>query len=111
MPDPSHTLDGLPKAPFGFLEEDSNLPGLPAIERSKLAGCLGTAHATELCTFQSVTGLIALVCCAAVAWKSRAQLLVATSTTEAKLHSAVTFRKTVKRLSCAPAKRIAQDLF
>ena len=63
-------LDRLPAVEFTFLEDDPNLPPFPLIHRDELVGCLDAAHATELRTRRSVTGLIALYCHAAIAWKS-----------------------------------------
>jgi len=91
-------LEGLPDVPFAFLEDDPDVPAFPKIERDELVGCLDAAHATELRTRRSVTGLIVLFCCAAIAWKSQVQSLVATSSTEAEFYSAVTCGKIIKYL-------------
>ena len=63
-------VDGLPNVPFLFLEEDPNLPPFPLIFQDELIGCLDAAHATDLKTYRSITGLIILFCFAAIAWKS-----------------------------------------
>ena len=94
---PSPFLD-LPHVPFDFLEEDPNLPPFPVLARDELAGCLDAAHATELKSRRSVTGLIMFFCCAAIAWKSRVQPIVATSSTEAEFYAAVTCAKIAKYL-------------
>ena len=60
--------------------------------------CLDAAHGTELLTRRSITGLIVFYCGAAIAWKSRVQPIVATSSTEAEFYSAVTTAKIVKYL-------------
>jgi len=91
-------LEGLPDVPFAFLEDDPDVPAFPKIERDELVGCLDAAHATKLRTRRSVTGLIVLFCCAAIAWKSQVQSLVATSSTEAEFYSAVTCGKIIKYL-------------
>ena len=94
---PSPLMD-LPYVPFEFLEPDSDLPSFPFIERDELVGLLDAAHATDLKTRRSVTGFVILFCRAAIAWKSRLQSLVATSSTEAEFYSAVTCAKVVKYL-------------
>lgn len=94
---PRPLLD-LPHVPYDFLEEDPNLPPFPTIQRDELVGCLDAAHATELKSRRSVTGLVVLFCCAAIAWKSRVQPIVATSLTEAEFYAAVTCAKIVKYL-------------
>ena len=91
-------LDDLPDVPFPFLEEDPNLPPFPLIHRDELIGCLDAAHATDLKTRRSITGLVVLFCFAAIAWKSRIQSVVATSSTEAEFYSSVTCGKIAKYL-------------
>ena len=91
-------LNDLPNIPFLFLEEDPNLPPFPFIHRNELIGCLNAAHATDLKTRCSITGLIVLFCFAAIAWKSRIQAVVATSSTEAEFCSSVTCGKIAKCL-------------
>ncbi len=91
-------LDGLPDVPFEFLEDDPNLPAFPFIHHDELIGCLDAAHATDLKTRRSVTGLVVLFCCAAIAWKSRVQAVVATSSTEAEFYASVSCAKIVKYL-------------
>lgn len=88
----------LPPAPLQLLDEDPNLPPFPTLERDHLAGFLDAAHATHLKTRRSVTGLVIFFCCAAIAWKSRVQPIVATSSTEAEFYAAVTCAKIVKYL-------------
>ena len=91
-------LEGLPYVPFEFLEEDPNLPAFPSMAPDELLACLDAAHATDLKTRRSVTGYVVFYCCAAIAWKSRVQPLVATSSTEAEFYAAVTTAKVVKYL-------------
>ena len=91
-------LSGLPVIPFEYLEEDPNLPPFPFMERDELLAMLDAAHATELKSRRSVTGLVIFFCCAAIAWKSRVQPIVATSSTEAEFYAAVTTAKIVKYL-------------
>ena len=88
-------LDGLLDVPFPFLEEDPNLPPFPLIFQDELIGCLDAAHATNLKTRRSITGLVVLLCFAAIAWKNCIQAVVATSSTEAEFYSSVTCGKIV----------------
>ena len=90
---------GKQQAPvFAFLDDDPNLPPFPELPRDQLVACLDAAHATDLTTRRSVTGCIVFFCGAAVACKSRLQPIVATGSTEAEFHAAVTAAKVVKYL-------------
>ena len=91
-------LSDLPAVPFDWMEEDPTLPPFPTFTRDELVGLLDAAHATELRTRRSVTGFVLLYCFAAIAWKSRVQPLVATSSTEAEFYAAVTCAKAAKYL-------------
>jgi len=91
-------LEDLPDIPFEFLENDPNLPLFPSMAHNELLACLDAAHGTKLLSCRSVTGLIVFYCGAAIAWKSRVQPIVATSSTEAEFYSAVTTAKIVKYL-------------
>ena len=98
-------LSDLPRVPFDFLENDPNLPSFPTFSRHELVGILDAAHATDLRTRRSVTGMLILYCGAAIAYKSRLQSLVATSSTEAEFYAAVFCAKLVKYF-----RYILQDL-
>ena len=91
-------LADLPSVPFEWLDEDLTLPSFPTFERDELIGFLDAAHATDLKTRRSVTGYLLLFAHAAIAWKSRLQTLVATSSTEAEFYAAVTCAKVAKYL-------------
>ena len=91
-------LMDLPDVKFDFLSEDPALPDFPTFQRDQLYGLLDAAHGTDLKTRRSVTGFILFFCCAAVAWKSRLQPIVATSSTEAEFYAAVTCGKAAKYL-------------
>jgi len=79
----------LPHVPHDWLKEDPSLPTFPTFGRRELVGILDAAHATDLKTRRSVTGLFILFAGAAIAYKSRLQSLVATSSTEAEFYAAV----------------------
>ena len=91
-------LENLPSVPFDWLQPDPSLPAFPQFARDELIGFLDAAHATELKSRRSVTGYLVLFCCAAIAWKSRVQSVVATSSTEAEFYAAVSCAKVVKYL-------------
>ena len=91
-------LEDLPDVPFEFLDADPDLPPFPDLGFDELAGLLDAAHATDLKTRRSVTGYVIFLAKAAIAWKSRLQPLVATSSTEAEFYAAVTCAKVVKYL-------------
>ena len=91
-------LEGLPDVPFDFATEDPTLPIFPVLDPTKLTGLVDAAHATDLKTRRSVTGLSVMFGGAAIAWKSRLMAVVATSSTEAEFLSAVTCAKIVKYL-------------
>ena len=90
-------LDDLPHVPYDFVSEDPSLPGFPMISRDKLTGFLDAAHATAI-NRRSVTGLVLFFGGTAIAWKSRVQLVTATSSTEAEFYAAVTCAKIAKYL-------------
>ena len=92
---PAPLLD-LPRVPLPLLDEDPNLPAFPAFPRHQLVGILDAAHATDFRTRRSVTGLLILFGGAAIAYKSRLQSLVATSSTEAEFYAAVFCAKLAK---------------
>ena len=94
---PRPLMELLP-ARLELLEEDPNLPTFPTIMRDALVGFLDAAHATHLKTRRSITGLVMFFCCAAIAWKSRVQAVVATSSTEAEFYAAVVCAKIAKYL-------------
>ena len=91
-------LMDLPFVPIKWLESDPSLPPFPQFERDELIGFLDAAHATELKTRRSVTGYVLLFANTAIAWKSRVQPVVATSSTEAEFYAAVTCAKAAKYL-------------
>ena len=63
-------LADLPVVPFQFLKEDPDLPTFPTMDRRELTGALDAAHATDLRTRRSISGLLIFYCHAAITWKS-----------------------------------------
>ena len=86
----------LPYVPFEVLMEEENLPEYPVIPLDQLAGFMDAAHAVDLKTRRSVTGIIMIFAAAAIAFKSKLQSVVATSSTEAELFAAVHGAKLAK---------------
>jgi hypothetical protein len=78
--------------------QDRELPDFPSYPLDQLLAFLDAAHATDLKSRRSVTGLIVVLCGAAITWKSRLQATVATSSTEAEFLAAVLTAKIVKYL-------------
>ena len=90
-------LMDLPEVHIPLLPEDPNLPPFPIVSRDKLVGFLDAAHANAI-RRRSVTGLLMYFGGTAIAWKSRVQLVTATSSTEAEFYAAVTCAKIAKYL-------------
>ena len=82
-------LEGLDPGDFEFLTQDCSLPAFPTFDPDELVGILDAAHATDLKTRRSVTGIALFYGGAVVAWKSRLQATVSTSSTEAEFLAAV----------------------
>jgi hypothetical protein len=63
-----------------------------------LAGYVDAAHATDLVTRRSITGLVFMFCGGPLAYKSKIQSTVSTSSTEAEFLAAVHAAKIAKNL-------------
>lgn len=88
-----------PPGDFSPLSMDPSLPTFPSTDDpTELLGYVDAAHATELKTRRSVTGLVFTLCGGAVAYKSKIQPVVATSSTEAEFYGAVHAAKIAKYL-------------
>ena len=88
-------LDDLPPGSFKWLDPNSSLPPFPSFHGDELVGVLDAAHATDLKTHRSVTGIAIYYGGAVIAWKSRLQPTVSTSSTEAEFLAAVHCAKMV----------------
>ena len=88
-------LTSLPDGDFNFLCNDPELPVFPDFDLDVLVGILDASHGTDLHTRRSVTGIAVFYGGAAVAWKSKLQSWVSTSSTEAEFLSAVQCAKIV----------------
>lgn len=104
-------LEHLPHVPFDLAEAlDDTLPPFPRHPLSELVGYVDAAHATDLVTRRSITGLVFTLAGGAIAFKSKVQPCVSTSSTEAELIAAVTaaklakyFRSILTQLGFAPS--------
>ncbi|KAI2501677.1 hypothetical protein MHU86_12801 [Fragilaria crotonensis] len=82
-----------------ILIPDSSLPDFPQVQSStELAGYVDAAHATDLVTRRSITGLVFMFCGGPLAYKSKIQSTVSTSSTEAEFLAAVHAAKIAKYL-------------
>jgi hypothetical protein len=89
----------LPLGNFVVLLSDPSLPDFPQPQLStSLAGYVDAAHATDLSTRRSITGLAFMLCDGPIAYKSKVQSTVSTSSTEAEFIAAVQAAKIAKYL-------------
>jgi hypothetical protein len=95
---PIHMLS-LPTGIFVALISDPTLPSFPQpLLPTTLAGYVDAAHATDLTTRRSITGLVFMFCGGPIAYKSKVQSTVSTSSTEAEFIAAVHAAKIAKYL-------------
>ena len=90
--------EDLPHVPFEILTLDESLPPFPTDLHSCLAAFLDASHATDLATRRSVGAYNLTFASGAVAYQSKLQPTVATSSTEAEFIQAVHGGKAVKYL-------------
>ena len=93
-----HPVASLPHVPPPEHAIDPTLPAFPQSEFLRLIGYLDAAHATDTPTCRSVSGYVFTLAGGAVAYKSRLQPSVATSSTEAEFIAAVSAAKVAKYL-------------
>ena len=77
---------------------EAELPEFPSHAHDQLVGYVDAAHATDLKTRRSVTGYVFTMAGGAIAYKSKLQPTVATSSTEAEFCAAVVAAKVAKYL-------------
>ena len=78
--------------------EEVDLRFVKPTTRMQLAIYVDAAHATDLRTRQSISGLVATLNGTAIAYKAKWQLTVSTSSTEAEFIAAVSAGKMAKHL-------------
>jgi hypothetical protein len=84
---------------FITLQPDPSLPEFPQpLSSIVVAGYVDAAHATDLVTRRSITGLVFVLCGGPIAYKSKVQPTVLTSSTEAEFIAAVQAAKIAKYL-------------
>ena len=88
----------LPSIPLEQMPCDDSLPQFPCHSHLDLVGFVDAAHAVDLKTRRSVTGFVFCLAGGAIAYKSKLQSVVATSSTEAEFYAAVHAAKTAKYL-------------
>jgi len=77
------SIDALPDVPLEQLLLDPTLPTFPTIALTDLVSFVDAAHATDLEKQCSITGWVFCYAGAAIAYKSKLQTVIATSSTEA----------------------------
>jgi hypothetical protein len=90
--------EDLPHVSLPQQAADSSLPIFPRSSLLQLIGFVDAAHAADLKTHQSVAGLVLCLAGGAVAYKSKVQATVATSSTESEFIAAVHAAKVAKYL-------------
>jgi Reverse transcriptase (RNA-dependent DNA polymerase) len=88
----------LPDVAFVPVAPDPALPLFPLVDPTQLAGFVDASHAPELAARRSVTGLDFTYAGCTVAYKSKVQPTVSTSSTEAEFIACVFAAKTAKYL-------------
>lgn len=95
----THPVPSLPAGTFSILKPDPLLPEFPQpTTPTTLAGYVDAAHAFDLTTRRSITGLVFMLCGCPIAYKSKVQPTVSTSSTEAEFIAAMQAAKIAKYL-------------
>jgi hypothetical protein len=89
-------LNSLPDVPFPSPSIDPDLPPFPTLSPSSLVGFVDASHAACLRTRRSITGIAFCYGGSVIAYKSKVQPVVATSSTEAEFYAAVIAAKFAK---------------
>ena len=91
-------VESLPTVPMDHPPLDALLPSFPVHKLLQLVGFVDAAHATDIPSRRSITGLVFCLAGGAIAYKSKLQATVATSSTEAEFIAAVHAAKLAKYL-------------
>jgi hypothetical protein len=94
----SSSNSAFPDVPLPEVPVDPNLPDFPEVSLNDLASFVDAAHAADPKTRRSVTGFTVMLSGAAIAFKTKLQKVVTTSSTEAELIAAVSAAKVVRYL-------------
>lgn len=90
------SIPSLPDVPFTPIPIDTNLPPFPSVHNNSLVGFVDASHAACLKTRRSITGIAFCFHGSVIAYKSKMQPVVATSSTEAEFYAAVIAAKMAK---------------
>ena len=90
--------DLFPDVPLPEIPTEEGLPTFPTGSLHDLVGYVDASHAADPKTRRSITGFVVCLAGAAVAFKTKLQSIIATSSTEAELVAAVHCAKTVRYL-------------
>jgi hypothetical protein len=90
------SLPTLPEIPFTYPPIDTELPPFPTLTPGSLTGFVDASHAACLRTRRSITGYAFCFGSSVIAYKSKVQPVVATSSTEAEFYAAVIAAKLAK---------------
>jgi hypothetical protein len=90
------SVPSLPDVPFTKPSIDPDLPPFPSLPNDSLVGFVDASHAACLKTRRSITGIAFCFGGSAIAYKSKVQPVVATSSTEAEFYAAVVAAKMAK---------------
>jgi hypothetical protein len=93
-----HPVESLPAIPYETSAIDASLQAFPSHNLMQLVGLVNAAHATNLKTHKSVTGIVFTLAGGAIAYKSKLQATIATSSTKSELIITVTTTKMAKYL-------------
>jgi hypothetical protein len=78
-----------------YVDTNADLPSFPCpADRFQLTGYVDAAHANDVSTRRSVTGIVFTLCGGAISYRSKLQPTVSTSSTEAEFIAAVSAAKT-----------------
>jgi hypothetical protein len=89
---------------------DPSLPAFPTHSLLQLVGFVDAAYATDISTRPSVTGLVFCLAGGAIAYKSKLQVTVATSSTEAEFIAAVHAAKIAKYFGWSSLNSVSRKL-
>lgn len=91
-------ISELPAVPLDQPSIDPSLPSFPASPLDQLVGFVDASYAADPKTRRSITGIVFCYAGAAIAYKSKLQTTVATSSTESEFYAAVHAAKIAKYL-------------
>jgi len=94
----SKPVSSLPAVMLTSPPVDTDMPTFPEHAPTELVAFVDAAHGTDLLKRKSVTGMVFCLAGGAIAYRSKLQATIATSSTEAELYAAVSAAKVAKYL-------------